>query len=132
MNMKDKPSPVPHTPQMQSSSFRLGFEDDDLLRRDELRPVRLQLELLKPDLILEELQVRSTIVVFGSARVPDSDAVERDCEAARQRLDAAPNDPACARGLKRAERKRDHCRYYEEARKFAEIVSHLYRQSLVI
>ncbi|MCR9239900.1 MAG: LOG family protein [Rhodobiaceae bacterium] len=123
MNKKDNPSPVPPTSQTRSPSFRLGFEDDDLLKRDELRPVRLQLELLKPDLILEELQVRSTIVVFGSARVPDPETVERECEAARQRLDAAPNDAECAKDLERAERKRDHCRYYAEARKFAEIVS---------
>ncbi len=123
MNKKDDTSPGSLTSQTRSPSFRLGFEDDDLLKRDELRPVRLQLELLKPDLILEEHQVRSTIVVFGSARVPDPETVERDCEAARQRLDAAPNDAETAKDLKRAERKRDHCRYYAEARKFAEIVS---------
>ena len=54
MNKDDKPNKHSATPQTQAASFRLGFEDDDLLRRDELRPVRLQLELLKPDLILED------------------------------------------------------------------------------
>ncbi len=118
MTEKDKPSP-----QAQSPSFRLGFEDDELLKRDELRPVRLQLELLKPDLILEEYQVRSTIVVFGSARVPDPETVEAECRAARERLEHAPDDPGLAKELKRAERKRDHCRYYSEAREFGRIVS---------
>lgn len=123
MNKKNKTSSVPPTPQTQSTSYRLGFEDADFLRRDELRPVRLQLELLKPDLILEELQVRSTIVVFGSARVPDPETVERECKAAQKRVDEAPTDPECAKELKRAQRKREHCRYYTEARRFAEIVS---------
>jgi len=61
---------VPGTPQTRSPSYRLAFADPDFLLRDELRPVRLQLELLKPDLGLREHGIESTIVVFGSARVP--------------------------------------------------------------
>ena len=63
-------SHVPDTAQTRSSSYRLAFADDEFLCRDELRPVRLQLELLKPQLVLEEHQIESTIVLFGGARIP--------------------------------------------------------------
>lgn len=62
---------VPDTPQSRSPAYRLAFADDEFLCRDELRPVRLQLELLKPQLLLDEQGIDSTIVLFGGARIPD-------------------------------------------------------------
>ncbi len=56
------------SPQCQSSSYRVAFLDTDFMVRDELRPVRLQLELLKPELEMQEQGVESTVVIFGSAR----------------------------------------------------------------
>jgi len=64
------------TPQTRSPSYRLAFTDLDFLLRDELRPVRLQLELMKPELLLAEHKIATTIVVFGSARLPTPDAVD--------------------------------------------------------
>lgn len=62
---------VPDTPQTNAASYRLAFADDDFLCRDELRPVRLQLELLKPELLMSEYGIESTIVLFGGARIPE-------------------------------------------------------------
>jgi len=62
---------VPDTPQSRSPTYRLAFTDEEFMCRDELRPVRLQLELLKPQLVLEERQIESTIVLFGGARIPE-------------------------------------------------------------
>lgn len=62
---------VPDTPQSRSPTYRLAFTDEEFMCRDELRPVRLQLELLKPQLLLEERRIDSTIVLFGGARIPD-------------------------------------------------------------
>ena len=67
---------VPDTPQTASPTYRLAFADDDFMCREELRPVRLQLELLKPEMTMEELGITSTIVLFGGARIPDP--VNRD------------------------------------------------------
>jgi len=61
---------IPDTPQTRAPAYRLAFADQDFLYRDELRPVRLQLELLKPELMLAEHGVESTIVMFGGARIP--------------------------------------------------------------
>lgn len=62
---------VPPTPQTVHPAYKLAFDDTDFMTREELRPVRLQLELLKPDMLLQEAGVESTVVVFGSARIPE-------------------------------------------------------------
>ncbi|MBV0913390.1 LOG family protein [Anianabacter salinae] len=67
---------TPDTPQTRSPAYRLAFNDPDFLCRDELRPVRLQLELLKPEMLMTEYGINSTIVLFGGARIPDP--VNRD------------------------------------------------------
>ena len=64
-------SEVPDTPQTQSAAYRLAFADEDFMCREELRPVRLQLELLKPQLMLDEAGIKSTVVLFGGARIPE-------------------------------------------------------------
>ena len=62
---------APDTPQTRAPAYKLAFADDEFMCRDELRPVRLQLELLKPELILDEAGINSTIVLFGGARIPE-------------------------------------------------------------
>jgi uncharacterized protein (TIGR00730 family) len=68
---RDTAEHVPLTRQTASPAYRLAFADEDFLCRDELRPVRLQLELLKPELLLNERGIESTVVLFGGARIPD-------------------------------------------------------------
>ena len=62
---------VPDTPQTRAPAYKLAFADDEFMCRDELRPVRLQLELLKPEMMLDEHGIKSTIVLFGGARIPE-------------------------------------------------------------
>ncbi|WP_088285685.1 TIGR00730 family Rossman fold protein [Ideonella sp. A 288] len=97
------------------SAYRLAFTDTDFLLREELRPVRMQLELLKPELVQAEQGIESTIVIFGSARIQPPDV-------ARERLaDAqAGGDPAAVR---RAEMQLAMSGYYDEARRFAALVT---------
>ena len=59
------------TPQTENPAYRLAFQDMDFLLREDLRPVRFQLELLKPELILDEANIASTFVMYGSARIPE-------------------------------------------------------------
>lgn len=97
------------------SAYRLAFTDEKFLLREELRPVRMQLELLKPELIQQEQGIESTIVIFGSARIMPPE----DAEAALQLARAAGDDLA----IRRAETALGMSRFYEEARRFAEIVT---------
>jgi len=62
---------VPSSPQTESAAYKLAFQDTDFLLREDLRPVRFQLELLKPELLLDEAKIASTFVVYGSARIPE-------------------------------------------------------------
>ncbi|ATG45342.1 putative lysine decarboxylase [Phaeobacter piscinae] len=98
---RDRAEHVPSTPQTESPAYRLAFADKDFLCRDELRPVRLQLELLKPQLMLDEHGIESTIVMFGGARIP------------------APKDKDQAR----TKTLRDLSHFYDEARKFAKLMT---------
>jgi len=98
-----------------NSSYRLAFTDAEFLLREELRPVRMQLELLKPEMVQDEQGVESTIVIFGSARVLPPDVARASLDAARARGDSA--------AIKDAEMRVRVSRYYEEARKFAAIVT---------
>ncbi|HSF11830.1 MAG TPA: lysine decarboxylase, partial [Erythrobacter sp.] len=64
------------TPQTAHPAYKLAFRDTDFLLRDELRPVRFQLELLKPEMLLDEARVGSTLVMYGSARIPSLEQAE--------------------------------------------------------
>ena len=108
---------------LNSPSYLKANEDVEFLRRDELRPVRLQLELLKPELIQQEQGIVSTIVVFGSARTANPEDAARQLEQAQRASTAAPGDPDAAQALRRAERAVEHSRYYAQAREFARMVS---------
>ena len=100
------------TPQTQSKSYRLAFQDTEFLLREELRPVRFQLELLKTEMLLEEANIASTLVIYGSARIPEPDKADV--------LIATATDD---RSKIIAERMKDKSRYYEESRKLARLAS---------
>lgn len=107
----------------QLPSQRLAFQDLDFLARDEVRSLRLALEYLKPQLAKRELGVASTIVVFGSARVPAPEDVQERLSAAERAAEARPDDEDAGRELERARHQVDFARYYQEARRFAALVS---------
>lgn len=111
------------TPQCLSPSYRLAFQDQDFLLRQELRPVRLQLELLKPELALQEQQIESTIVIYGSARTLDPEAATARMEKVMGALKKSPDDFVLQQELVRARTAVTNSRYYDEARKLGRLIS---------
>lgn len=111
------------TPQTRSPSHRLAYADTELMLRDDLRAVRLEVEFLKTDLILQDHAVESTVVVFGSARIPDRVGAEARLAAAEAALAKAPDDAEARRRVDRAQRVLDKVGYYDEAREFARLAS---------
>ena len=107
----------------QSSSYRQAHTDPDFMGRTELRPVRLQLELLKPELIQEEQGVRSTVVAFGGTRVVERPQAERRLAVAKSELAADQDDSDKQRAVRIAENVLKKSHYYDEAREFGRIVS---------
>jgi uncharacterized protein (TIGR00730 family) len=106
-----------------SPSYRLAELDTDFLQRKELRPVRLQLELLKPEMAFIEHQIVSTIVVFGGTQVVESGEAQQRLDLAEAALAAAPDDPRFQRAAARARRVQAKGHFYDAAREFARIVS---------
>jgi hypothetical protein len=100
------------TPQTQDPAYRLAFQDPEFLLREELRPVRFQLELLKPEMLLDEAGIGSTLVIYGSARIPRPEEADA--------LVAAAADAATR---KIAERLKAKTWCYDEARKLAFLAS---------
>lgn len=98
--------------QTQSRSYRLAFQDDEFLLREDLRPVRFQLELMKPELLLDEAGIVSTFVFYGSARIPSPDKAQTLINAARSDRDRRIAENLAAKA-----------RYYEEARRLAGIAA---------
>lgn len=106
------------TPQTAHPAYRLAFQDTDFLLREDLRPVRFQLELLKPELLLDEAQIGSTFVFYGSARIPEPAKAEA-------LLALATDD----RGRAIAERLIAKSRYYDVARELARRASDVPRDT---
>ncbi|MCK9515259.1 MAG: TIGR00730 family Rossman fold protein [Ottowia sp.] len=104
-------------------AYQLAQEDVEFLASDELRGVRLQLELLKPEIALQKHAIRSTVVVFGSARTCSPEQAQAEVVRLAARAQLHPEDAQLAHQLTRARRRLAGARYYEEARRFAEIVS---------
>jgi len=102
------------TPQTRHPAYKLAFRDTDFLLREELRPVRFQLELLKPEMLLEEARVGSTLVMYGSARIPPPESAETALEGAKK----LPEDERRVVESLVAKSK-----YYVEAYKLAKMVS---------
>src|SRR3569623_2459595 len=112
---RDDAAVAEHTtaaPQTRSTAYRLAFQDLDFLLREDLRPVRFQLELLKPELFLDEAGIASTFVFYGSARIPEP-------ETAAALIAAASTE----KQRKVAERLKANSKYYEEARRLARLAS---------
>ena len=100
------------TPQTQDPAYRLAFRDTEFLLREELRPVRFQLELLKAEMLLDAAQIGSTLVVYGSARIPAPEHAEATLKAA-----TTPDRRAVA------ERLVAKAKYYEVARELGRIAT---------
>ncbi|MBN2031793.1 MAG: LOG family protein [Deltaproteobacteria bacterium] len=111
------------SPQTQSPSYSLAYLDHDFILWDDLRAVRLQLELLKPELFLRNYNIDSTIVIFGSARIPDPAKAKEMLEEAEGELARNSTDPALMIKKARAEKAQQNSKYYKEARTLTRMIS---------
>jgi uncharacterized protein (TIGR00730 family) len=103
---------VPSSPQTESAAYKLAFQDADFLLREDLRPVRFQLELLKPELLMNEAKIGSTFVFYGSARIPEPSMADA--------LVAGATDDT-QRAI--AERLKSKSHYYDVAHELAQLAS---------
>ena len=106
-----------------SSNYQLAHEDRELLNSDEMRGVRMLLEINKPEKILEEQKILSTIIVFGGASLSDKSSIDHRIELAKNSLTKDPSSSNLERELTRLKNLQSISHYYDSAREFAKIVS---------
>ena len=109
---------------LRSASYRRADQDVEFLERDESRGLRLQLEYLKPELLLNEHGIEHTIVVFGSTRLVEPSVARRKVDHLEAELAVEPDDPHLQRRLAVARQILDRSRYYNVASEFGELVAH--------
>ena len=113
------------TPQTVSPSYRLSYTDIDFLMKEELRPVRLQLELLKPELLLQEHGIEGTVVIFGGSRIPEPKAAAEKLALLQEAAAQDPENPELQRQVAVAERVAAKSHYYDEARRLGALISEI-------
>jgi uncharacterized protein (TIGR00730 family) len=107
----------------QSVNSHLAFADLNFMTREELRPVRIQLELLRPELTLQDHGIENTIVVFGSARIPWPEKAQKELEQAQQFATENPQDKDATRRVTIAKNRLANSHYLLEAEKLAKVIS---------
>lgn len=108
---------------MDGAAYRLAQDDTEFLAEDDLRSLRLQLEWLKPEYALRQNGINSTVVVFGSARLVSHEAARANLKQVESLCSTQPDDSVLEHARADARRQLAHSRYYEEARRFAKIIS---------
>lgn len=113
----------PSTPQTMSPSYTLSYTDTDFLMSDELRPVRLQLELMKPEILQKAHGVEATVVMFGGSRVPDEESAQNALAEAEKIAANEPLNDLLEKKVAVARRVLAKAHYYEEARRLGRLLS---------
>jgi uncharacterized protein (TIGR00730 family) len=108
---------------LNSPSYEIAFKDHQFIRSDVARPLRIQLEMEKPEWFMRQAGIRSTIIVFGSARFVSTSRAHRNLEEANKKLAASPDCEEAQDAVTRAKHQVKTSIYYEQAREFARIVS---------
>ena len=131
-----KSSTIKKSRQTCSDSYKLSYADQEFLLRDELRPLRLQLELLKPEILLTEHKIFSTIVVFGSTKIQDYEISKSQYENAVKLAELEPDNAELTRTVKINKRLMDKSKYYEVAKEFSKLIcsnqENLFKGKLVV
>ena len=108
---------------LNSPTYRIAHEDPELMKSNVMRGVRMLLEITKPDLHLETAGIESTIIVFGGARIVDTDTAHQRLKDAEKNLNQEPNSSTLKRKVINAQHLIELSRFYDAARKFAYLAS---------
>jgi hypothetical protein len=112
-----------NTPQCQSQTYKLAFQDADFLLWEELRPTRIQLEILKPELMLQDYQIESTVVVFGSSRIQEPQEAKKKLTDIGEKIRIDPDNPSLIQEMRSAQTAVKNSQYYDQARRLGQLIS---------
>ncbi len=106
-----------------SDSYKLAHEDLGFLSRDEMRGVRMLLEITKPDLILEANKILSTIIIFGGASITEESNTKKRVKNIKELIKKNPTSILLKRNLSRLENLLSMSHYYQSAMEFSKLAS---------
>ena len=106
-----------------SDSYKLAHEDIGFLNRDEMRGVRMLLEITKPDLILEANKILSTIIIFGGASITEESNTKKRVKNIKELIKKNPTSILLKRNLSRLENLLSMSHYYQSAMEFSKLAS---------
>ena len=106
-----------------SNSYKLAHEDINFLNSNEMRGVRMLLEITKPELILEESNILSTIIVFGGASISEDFKTKKEIKKIKKKITKNPDSNKLKRDLQRMENILLMSQYYESAKEFSKLAS---------
>jgi len=107
----------------ESPAYEIAFLDEDFLMEDYARPFRLQIELMKPEILLRQEKIKSTIVVFGGTRIIDEKSARGELRKIERKLERRPGEAGLRRDLRIAKSVLAKSHFYDEAREFGHLVS---------
>ncbi len=108
---------------LSAPSYVLAEKDGLFMKRTEMRPVRMQLELQKTELLMQQEGIASTVVVFGGTQIVPRASAQAKLDLARRQLEGDPDNERLKRGVFRAERVLAKSHFYDHAREFGKLVS---------
>ena len=108
---------------LDSPSYEIAFKDDQFMKSDAARAVRIEMEVIKPEWFFKQYGIRSTIIVFGSARFVDRETATQRLENAQKDFDGDPKNERFQNALNKAKQGVEMSEYYELAREFSRLVS---------
>ena len=119
----EKPAPPSLSQLLDSPSYEIAFKDQEFINSDAARSIRIEMEVAKPEWFFKQYGVRSTIIVFGSARFVDRETAQERLQKARSDWEKNPNEERLQDAIHKANQDWEMSQYYELAREFADLVS---------
>lgn len=108
---------------LKSSTYKLAHEDIELLNTDEMRGVRMLLEITKPEQVIEKENIISTVIVFGGAHISEEIASKRRLDDSEKLLSSDPKSKSSKINIERLKNLHSLSHYYSSARELSKLIS---------
>ena len=108
---------------LKSNSYKLAHEDLELLNTDEMRGVRMLLEITKPEQVIEKENIISTVIIFGGVHISEEITSKRRLEETSKLLEKDPKSSLLMQKVKRYKNLYSMSHYYSSARELSKLIS---------
>ena len=108
---------------LKSSTYKLAHEDINLLNTNEMRGVRMLLEITKPELVIEKENILSTVIVFGGAHISEENTSKKRLDDAERFISSNPKSKFPKVNIKRLKNLHSLSHFYSSARELSKLIA---------